>query len=405
MNALPRAIVLGVDTPIGLTVIRELGEHGVPVHGVGRNADAIGRASRWCMGFSVRPAGPLEDWLPDLIRAAEAGALLAISEDDLRALADLDPVIAGCKVLTPRRAPIEIVLDKSQTLEAARAVGIDVPTGWQPIDCENFAARAAALTYPVILKWADPPAVLPQLTAHGLDFEKAEYVADADALTSALARYDVLGAWPLVQGYCPGTGLGQMFHMANGRATLSFQHRRLHEWPPEGGVSTLCTSVPLDQHHEQRAKSEALLAAIKWEGPAMVEYRFDSATNRYCLMEINGRFWGSLPLAWHCGARFAWETYAHAMLGGVEPPAAIRQRRARYMIPETRRLLRLMIGPKSIDTAFRATPWRDLVAYLASFLDLRMRYFVWCWRDPGPFFADMRNIMRKAARRETPPPD
>jgi predicted ATP-grasp superfamily ATP-dependent carboligase len=399
------AIVLGVDSPIGLTVIRELGSHGVPVHAIGRSENAIGRASKWTTGFSVRGKGPLADWLPALIRETGADALLAISEDDLIALADLQPVIEGCKILTPRRAPLDIVLDKTATLERAQAVGIDVPDSWQPVAGDDLAARAATLTYPIVLKWADPPAILPRLPEHKIAFIKAEHVADAGALVAALARYDALGTYPLAQSYCVGTGLGQMFHMKDGVATLNFQHRRIHEWPPEGGVSTVCATVPLDQHIEQRAKSEALLASIGWEGPAMVEYRYDMRADNYWLMEINGRFWGSLPLARHAGAEFAWETYAQAMGIPTQQPE-IRERHARYTIPETRRLIRILFGARAIaDRQFRATPWRDLISYFGDLIDPGMRYFVWDRRDRGPFWADMKGVVRKLVRRETPSQD
>jgi predicted ATP-grasp superfamily ATP-dependent carboligase len=405
VTPLPPAIVLGVDTPIGLTVIRELGRHGVPVHAVGRSEHAIGRASRWTTGFSARQDGPLATWLPGLIRDTGAGALLAISEGDLIALADLEPVIEGCKILTPRREPLAIVLDKNLTLERARALGIDVPDSWQPVAGDDFRARASALSYPIVLKWADPAAILARLADKNMAFVKAEHIGDADALVAALARYDSLGVWPVVQTYCPGTGLGQMFFMKDGQETLGFQHRRVHEWPPEGGVSTVCATVPLDQHGDQRAKSEALLASIGWEGAAMVEYRYDLLTGTYWLMEINGRFWGSLPLARHAGAEFAWESYAQAF--GIETGQPdISERHARYTIPDTRRLMRVLFGRAAIaDARFRATPWRDLISWFGDFIDPGMRYFVWEWRDPGPFFADMKGVFRKLRRRETPRED
>ena len=400
-----KAIVLGVDTPIGLTVVRELGNHGIPVHAVGRTANAIGRASKWTASFSVRPQGALVDWLPALIRETGAEALLAISEDDLIALADMAPVIDGCKILTPRRATLKIVLDKAATLERAKAFGIDTPESWQAVVGDDIAIHAATLTYPLVLKWADPPAILPRLAEHNIAFVKAEHVTDAATLTAALARYDALSTYPLAQSYCAGTGLGQMFHMKNGAATLSFQHRRIHEWPPEGGVSTVCATVPLDQHAEQRAKSEALLASIGWEGPAMVEYRYDARADKYLLMEINGRFWGSLPLARHAGAEFAWETYAQAM--GIETgQPEIRERHARYTIPETRRLIRVFFGAHAIaDRQFKATPLRDLISYVGDFLDPGMRYFVWDLHDRRPFWADIKGVFRKLVRRETRPQD
>ena len=40
-----------------------------------------------------------------------------------------------------------------------------------------------------------------------------------------------------------------------------------------------------------------LIEAAGFEGIAMVEFKRDSATGQLSLMEINGRFWGSLPLS------------------------------------------------------------------------------------------------------------
>ena len=84
----------------------------------------------------MRPSGPIKDWLPALIRQTGAKALLAISEDDLVALAALPQEIEGCQILTPRGEPLAIVLDKAQTLAHAQAIGIDVPLSWQPVKGE-----------------------------------------------------------------------------------------------------------------------------------------------------------------------------------------------------------------------------------------------------------------------------
>ena len=77
-----------------------------------------------------------------------------------------------------------------------------------------------------------------------------------------------------------------------------------------------------DAHAALMERSEALLRAIGWEGPAMVEYRYDEATGAAVLMEINGRLWGSLPLAGHAGAEFALGTYYALGLGRAPPAAA-----------------------------------------------------------------------------------
>ena len=126
--SLPLAIVVGVDTPIGLTVIRELGQHGVLVVGVGSSEHSVGAASRFTHSFYKRPKNePMAQWLPELIRHHGAGAVLAVSENDLLELALLPEQIEGCQILTPRQPQLDLVLDKSRTMTAAKQLGLDTP--------------------------------------------------------------------------------------------------------------------------------------------------------------------------------------------------------------------------------------------------------------------------------------
>lgn len=400
-HLLPPAIVLGVDTAIGLTVVRELGRFGVPVIAVGRSIYSVGGASRFCTRFVLRAKDrALADWLPDLIAETGAAALFSISEGDLLELSQLPETIGTCRLLTPRKGKLDVVLDKLKTLEAARSVGILTPESWQPCVGEALADRAAALAYPVVLKWSDPPAMFARLDEAGISFEKAEYAQTAEELLRRLARYEALGAYPIVQTWVGGYGFGQMLLMTGGAPRLRFQHRRVREFPASGGVSTLCATVRADLHHEQMKKSEALLAAIGWDGPAMVEYRYDPTTGRYWLMEINGRFWGSLALASQAGAYFAWEQYRHAVLGDPADPArGYRPRRARYAIPDTKRLVQILRNP-AIAGAGRPpfSRLRETASYLAEFLNPRTGYYIWTWSDPKPLLRDMAGILSKLKR-------
>jgi predicted ATP-grasp superfamily ATP-dependent carboligase len=66
-------------------------------------------------------------------------------------------------------------------------------------------------------------------------------------------------------------------------------------------------SVPLDPALLEQAV--ALLRAMDCEGVAMVEFRRDADHKRNVLMEVNGRFGGSLPLAVAAGANFSHVRY------------------------------------------------------------------------------------------------
>ena len=386
-------LVLGADSPIGLTVVRELGARGVPVTAHGRSDRALGRFSRFSQAFVLDPR-PLAQWLQAYVAQHRIAAVMAVSEGQLLELAAMKDALSECQVLSPDANALAAVLDKTRTLALAASLGMAVPASWQPLMGEDHAALAAAQSYPVAVKWADPTAVQAALDSAGLALEKVEYARDAASLRAILARYDALGVWPLVQQYCPGQGLGQMLHMAGGAATLRFQHQRLREYPPSGGVSALCAMVPLHEHQAQMERSEALLQALDWHGPAMVEYRFDAASGTYWLMEVNGRFWGSIPLAWHCGAHFAWETYRSAVLGERGGAGPLRPRRARYVIPDTKALALVLRDG-------RVTAGRKLVAiaqFWLDFLDPRVRYYVWSLKDPGPLLGDLWGIVRRFAR-------
>ncbi len=394
------AILLGVDTPIGLAVARDLADHGVAVHGITRNERSLGRWSRALASVHLREADK-EALIAQIKRlAAETGArgLMTISEGDLRWLGGIRDRLPELRVLAPPPETLAKVLDKRTTLEAAAAVGVPVPRSDSVRTLDEVGRLAGQLTYPVVLKWGDPHAVEAALRANGIEQKKFEYAYDPADLGAKMASYDRAGVFPLIQSFAPGYGLGQMVVMHRGKAILRFQHRRLQEWPPEGGVSTLCESVGLDQHRELFEKSIALLQSLDWEGPAMVEYRHDPTTARSALMEINGRFWGSLPLAYHAGAHFAWATFASGVLGEVPPqPDYEVGLRCMFMVPSARRLYTVLFKPESIQNkALHFDAAREVLGMARGALGPRTSFYVFSWRDPLPAAMDLAYAGREA---------
>jgi hypothetical protein len=72
------------------------------------------------------------------------------------------------------------------------------------------------------------------------------------------------------------------------------------------------------------------------------------------------------------------------------------------MIPETRRLLRVLFGRSAIaDPVFAPRPLADLLSYGLGFIDPRTRYYVMSLRDPAPFLRDLLNVLAKAVRRRS----
>lgn len=397
----PPCIVLGLETQIGLGVVRELGRAGIAVVGIAHDARALGLASRHLWRKLVVPE-PRSEALLATIRGLgdELGpcCLLAISETNLAWLSANRHSLGAVRPAVPSATSLALVLDKQQTLAAARTLGIDVPVTQEPTSMLAALALADTFGFPAVLKWKDPGQVAGRLRDHGLPLVKAEYVNTPAEWVAVARRYEPLGEWPMVQTYARGRGLGQFFFMHHGQAARRFQHLRIAEWPPEGGFSSVCDAVPLDRHAELQRKSVELLRHIGWEGVAMVEYRWDADTDKAVLMEINGRFWGSFPLAVHCRAGFAVLAY-HAALGRALPdlPPPLQQMRCRMVATELKRLARLLFSPRLIaDRTFPVRPFAEGWAFVANFFRPHVGYYVWSADDPWPWFADLRNLLRRS---------
>ena len=393
-------VVLGADSQIGLSVIRDLGRSGVPVFGIGRTRAAVGLHSRYLRRGYVH-AGR-DDALVELLNriAAEEGArfLMTVSEGDILFLNRIRGQLVGLTPLVPALEAMTLVMDKARVCALAERLGIAVPRTLAVSEDGELAEPARDADFPLVLKWPQPHEVMPLLRERGIAFHKAEYCHDAAELDRALRRYRPLGRFPLVQAYCPGHGLGQMIYMHRGEAALKFQHRRLHEWPPEGGYSTLCESLAPELHPDLMAKSVALLREIGWEGPAMVEYRFDPRSGQAILMEINGRFWGSMPLAWHARARFPWLLYNLMGRGKIVPDAGsyVPGVRCKFLLPDLKRLLRIVFRPQLIqDRSLRFDRVAESAGFLVYLLNPASRYYVFSWDDPAPFLQELRYALRR----------
>ncbi len=395
------AVVLGVETQIGLALVRELGRAGIRVVAISHDPCAIGLASRY-VWRSVLCSSPRSVELVETLNslASELGAcsLLTVSEGNLRWLNSIRQLLdARIGLAVPSSESLRRVLDKSSTLAAATEVGLTVPRTEEVHSLAELERLAHTESYPLVLKWSDANEVAPALKAAGLSLIKAEYAHDAAALMAIGRRYEAIGQWPLIQAYCPGQGLGQFFFMRGGQPVRFFQHLRVAEWPPEGGYSSVCDSLPPTAHAALMDKSVALLRALEWEGVAMVEYRHDPATGKSVLMEVNGRFWGSLPLAVAAGAGFA--LHAHHAALGHRPPELPRPRsnvRCRMIATELKRLHRLWLQPDLIvDPMYKKQPLRDTLRFVGDFLRPGVRYFVWSSDDPMPFWRDIRNSLTR----------
>jgi predicted ATP-grasp superfamily ATP-dependent carboligase len=366
-------LVVPGDTFIALTVIRSLGRRGVRVVAMS-SPDGIARNSRYCAAVHEMPAdkGDLPAAVLQVVRLEKLSHIVATSDP---AILRLNRVRAGLEeeatLLFPAPEAAALAIHKDKTLELARGVGVPCPAGLI-LNSEADLPAAAHLRFPVVLKPRHQDIAAPgRFPAF-----KIKHCASYEELARALAPFHASGDYPLIQEYCPGYGIGVEVLMRRGRPLLLFQHRRVREFPIEGGVSTCCESMPLDP--KLRDWSVALLQAMNWDGVAMVEFRHDDASGRSVLMEVNGRFWGSLPLAVQAGCDFPYELYRSSLApdAPADPPPYRAGLRSRLLAAETKWLMQAL--------RHRTVPrWRALAEYLLAFRP-GTKYYAWAWDDPRP---------------------
>ena len=225
--------------------------------------------------------------------------LLPVTEPSLLSILGAQDRFADVAVPFVDLERLHRISNKEALLSAAPAVGIAVP-GQHVLATRADAATldTSSLRYPLVAK---PARSVGESGGASVKLV-VRHAADAGQLRGILDELPPQAYPLLLQQRIIGPGVGVFLLVWEGCTVAAFSHRRIREKPPAGGVSVYRESIGLDPALLDR--SRALLDAFGWQGVAMVEYKIDAATGTPYLMEVNGRFWGSLQLAVDAGVDF-----------------------------------------------------------------------------------------------------
>jgi predicted ATP-grasp superfamily ATP-dependent carboligase len=239
------------------------------------------------------------DAIVALVTAERAAVVLPIAEQSLLAILPIRARLCPAIVPFPDLAAFRALTDKERLLEEASRLGIAIPAQEIVRDISAVGSTdLSALHYPIVIK---PARSVSERAGRRAKFS-VTYASDASELCRKVRALPPTAFPLLLQQRVVGPGTGIFLLLWDGKLKAQFAHQRLSEKPPSGGVSVYCESVSIDE--ELRDRSRALLDRFGWRGVAMVEYKRDSSTGQPYLMEVNGRFWGSLQLAIDSGVDF-----------------------------------------------------------------------------------------------------
>jgi predicted ATP-grasp superfamily ATP-dependent carboligase len=296
-----RALVTDAARGSALAVIGSLARHGWDVVAADDDRFAPGLYSRHVRERIVYPPprrapDRFVAALADAVRERRIDVVVPVTDDVIAPLVAANGALGGCAVALPPREALAAVTDKRETLALADRLDIPTPRTCVVETAAEALERAPTLGWPVVLK---PERSKRYHPGQPLESFAVTYAEDAAALGERMSRFEGHGA-VLMQQYCPGEGHGVAILAHEGRPLAAFQHRRLREYPLTGGTSTYRESVALDP--VLYAYAARLLGTLAWTGPALVEFKVGPGGAR--LMEVNGRVWGSLPLAVKSGVDF-----------------------------------------------------------------------------------------------------
>jgi predicted ATP-grasp superfamily ATP-dependent carboligase len=308
-------------------------------------------------------------------------------------------------VASPAPSVLQLALNKASTLTVARLCGLRVPNS---VLVNSFEELDDAL-----LKVPLPAVVKPAFKDLREEVFKSCVIRSREEMHARFPQSQSLDPPLLVQEFCEGVGVGIEVLMYKGEPRAVFQHRRLKEYPFKGGFSVVaCAEIP---HAQLVEASVSLLRAMGWDGVAMVEYRVNPPSGYPTLLEVNGRYWGSIGLPVAAGVDFP---LYHWQLVHDEVPNPPREYRAgtkwRWTAGYIARLHELLAlaaktagGRHALMSALRDLP-RD---FSPTVFDASFR-----WSDPAPGFGefvlatehfmvyDAKAIMRRLSKKHSRQP-
>jgi predicted ATP-grasp superfamily ATP-dependent carboligase len=399
-----------------LAVVRSLGRAGYRVHVGARRAGALAATSRWAAGVVVTPdplreARAFADAVVEYVRQAAIDFVVPVTDASMLAMLPARDRLGPSAIPFGTLESFVALADKAGLRERAARLGIAFPRQVELDWSDRGRSLAGAVQMPAVIKPARSvavsgaegeaqrpgevtPATTPVTTPVTSKFG-IRHAATMDEL-AAMIRAMPRAAYPLlIQERIVGPGVGLFLLLWDGEVLATFAHRRLREKPPSGGVSVYAESIEPPAGLAER--SIELLREFGWRGAAMVEYKIDQATGTPYLMEINGRFWGSLQLAIDAGVDFP----RLLMDRASGRPAAARSGyragvRGRWWWGDADHLLARLRRSRTALSLPADAPSRG--AAILAFLGACARFdadAVWRWDDPRPFLTETAAWFRR----------
>lgn len=373
-------IVTGASRRASIAIVRSLGQKGLHVTVAGDSGGAA-FLSKYCKNrvMYTSPQRNAEKYLKEMLKIVKKGdynVLMPLHDFELVPISkEIDRFSKYVEIPFPDYETLIKTLDKSITLKIAIENNVPIPQTYFIDDLNRIEHISNEINYPAVIKprsqtnWDGVQATTTYITSKN-------YVNSPKELCQRYLKIHNQSKYPLIQEYVKGGGFGVGLLFNHGKPRASFAYRRIREYPITGGPSTLRESI---DNKKLIDYSVRLLKAMNWHGVAMVEFKIDQNDDPV-LMEVNGRFWGSLALPIAAGVDFPYLLYKMAVDGDVKSVYDYKIGvKCRWFIPGD--ILHLY-------SALKAPKWdkSELIKNFIKFGENDLHYDYLSWDDPLPAF-------------------
>ena len=384
------AVVVDIQSITGLQTAQVLAARGIPLIGVGSDPHEPFCHSRVFerKAYTSTDSEPLIDTLVEIGRTLPAKAPLFLSADEAVRVVSRhrDRLLPWYHIALPDHATIEMLQDKIAFAGFAALHGLPIPRTAVVSNDQEARAVADELRFPFLLK----PAIRSENWSEHTR-AKAIKVYSRQEFFDTAAKLLGWGARILAQEWIPGPETNlfscNTYLGTSGEPLATFVARKIRQWPPETGRSSLGVECRND---EVRDTTIRLFEAARFRGPAYLEMKQDERDGRHWIIEPNvGRATGRSAIAEAGGVELLLTQYCDLL--GLPLPAEREQ--------------------KYTDAKWIYLRW-DLQASLVTMLRGKLTPFEW-WRslrgpkfyaawsrnDPMPFLLDMVAPATRLVRR------
>ncbi len=342
-----RILIIDLNTNASLATIQTLGAAGYVCYGLGFNE--VFNKSEYSK--YINKVEKLSNRAPVSIIRKEVKRIISyyqidiiIPTNDYSTLLCSDIIfrkdIEPCKIATPPFETLIKGMDKAEITKLSANEGLNTPLTYEISEITD----KKTLEYPLYVKSRTSMAIINDFIVKSGVIK----VNNEDELEKAIDTIQKNIPYPIVQSAVEGMAWGLDIISKEGELVNYLAHKRIRETNPSGGYSSAVESVKCNAYYVETVSK--ILKRLNWTGVAMFEFKGNPDDKESYLIEMNTRFWGSLPLAIFAEQNFPVQLIKVLNNEPVEKKEYKIGIKARWTYADVSHFIKVMKGPKKGET-------------------------------------------------------